>query len=196
MEERTKYLIKEYREYISSRDIYFNYINDYKSFTGSLLKHTREILNDNDTLFNFERKGNSREGAFTQKRSGFDIDGKQILVKVIKIRKDIEFVNQIHVYLHELTHLINNHNNQELNDIKLSTPQKEYVAETVSQSLLFSFVGGMLASELPPNNKWEQDEYITRWITNAKFSDKKIKEMWRQIIFSYNKITDVIIKNC
>lgn len=194
MDERKIKLLNKSREYIHSREIYFNYLSLYDSFETSVLKHTKEILNLFDTSFSFERKGNSREGALTQKKFKTKL-GEEKIIRKIKIRKDINLISQTHVFFHELTHLVNNHNNQELNDIRLSTPQKEYVAETTAQSLMFSFIGGLKASDLPPNNKWNQDEYIERWIKNAKFSDKKIKEMWRQINISYDYISIVILKN-
>ena len=193
MEERVEHLLKKYKNYISTRHIYFNYLNEYDSFTSSLLNHTQRILDSFETTFSFERSGNSREGALTQKKIKSPLGEERVIFKMIKIRSDISFINQIHVYFHELTHLVNNHNNQEKNEIKLSTPQKEYVAETVAQALLHSFVGGMKAKDLPPNNKWIQDEYIYRWIKNAKFSTKKINEMWRQINDSYIFIANEIL---
>ncbi len=195
MENRTRILLDRYKKYISTKEIYFNYLNDYESFETSLLPHTLEILDFFNTQFKFERRGNSREGALTQKKIRTSLGEIKILSRNLKIRKDINFINQVHVYFHELTHLVNNHNNQELNKIKLSTPQKEYVAETVAQSLLYSFVGGIKARDLPSNYKWKQEEYIERWIKNAKFSDKKIIEMWKQINNSYEFISKIILKN-
>lgn len=191
MNKRLDDLTKWYKEYIYSRDIFFNFIEGQNTFSNSVLKASRPILFSYNTIFQFERKGNNREGALTQKRINVFIDKKEILVKVIKIRKDTSFENQIHTYFHELAHLVNIHNKQI--DIKLSTPQKEYVAEVVAQALLFSFCGGKKIDNLEENNKWDQKEYINLWIKNAIFSKKKIEEMQRQIIFSYDYISKVIL---
>ncbi len=192
--DRVQSLIKQYKEFVSTREIYFNYISDYETFSSSVLKHTRPILFDKNATFNFERKGNNREGALTQKDTKLRIGGRPILTKVIKVRKDVEFELQLHTYFHELAHLINDHNNQSLNGTVLSRPQKEYVAETVAQALLYSFCGGMDVSELPSNNKWDHSKYIEGWIRKAKFSDEKIKVMWEQINFAYETIRDTILE--
>ncbi len=190
--DRTKELINRVEEYICSKEIYLNYIEDYETFASSILKHTRQILIDKNSVFNYERKGNNREGAFTQKDTKLRISGIPILTKVVKVRKDAPFVSQIHTYFHELAHLVNDHNSR-TNEITLSKPQKEYVAETTAQALLYSFVGGMKVKDLPSNNKWDQEIYIESWIRNAKFSEDKIKEMWRQIEFAYDLIKDTIL---
>ncbi len=190
---RVEELLKRSDEYINSREVYMNYLTEYEKFSSSILRHTREILLDKNTTFNFERKGNSREGALTQKDTKLRIGGRAILTKVIKVRKDVDFSLQLHTYFHELAHLINDHNNQTLNEGVLSKPQKEYVAETVAQALLYSFAGGMHVSELPSNNKWDQSKYIEGWISKAKFSEEKIDLMWKQIEFAYEKVKDTII---
>ncbi len=192
--DRVEQLINKYKEYISSRDIFFNYLEDYETFSSSVLKHTREILLSKNTMFNFERKGNNREGALTQKDTKLRIEGRPILTKVVKIRKDAPFALQLHTYFHELAHLVNDHNNQSLNELTLSTPQKEYVAEVTAQALLYSFAGGMLVEDLPSNNKWDQSLYIQGWIRKAKFSEDKIRVMWEQIEYAYNTIKDAIIE--
>ena len=193
MKKIEKLLIKKYESYISSRDVYFNYLEKYQNFSTSVLKHCRQILIEYNTSFEFERKGNVREGALTQKRLDLEIQNKPMLVKVIKIRKDVELISQIHVFFHELVHLVNNHNNQEWNEINLSLPQKEYVAEVCAQALLFSFVGGKYIYELPDNKKWDQSQYISMWIKNSKLSNNKIQEMWRQIEYSYDFISKSIL---
>lgn len=194
MDKRTQLLIDRYKEYIDSREVFFNYLEDYETFSSSILKHSRPILLEYNTAFNFERKGNNREGALTQKNLKEKIAGIHLLVKVVKVRKDIEFPLQIHTFFHELAHLVNNHNDQEMNHISLSTAQKEYVAEVTAQALLYSFVGGMKVEELPSNEKWDQSTYIYNWIKNAKFSDEKIDEMWKQIEFAYEKISNTILE--
>gem|GEM_PF-2535839 len=153
MNKYERILLDKYEKYISSREIYFNYLSDYETFSSSILKHCRPILLEYNTSFAFEKKGNVREGALTQKRLNLKINDKELLVKVIKIRKDVDFISQIHVFFHEIAHLVNNHNDQELNLIRLSTAQKEYVAEVTAQALLFSFVGGARVEELPYNEK-------------------------------------------
>ncbi len=195
MSSQKEYLIEKYKKFIDSKKIYFNYLIDYQTFSSSVLKHTRSILLDKNASFNFERKGNSREGALTQKYLNKRIAGIPILLKVVKIRKDVDFSSQLHTYFHELAHLVNNHEDQSSNKISLSTPQKEYVAEVVSQTLLFSFAGGLKVEELPSNNKWEQSLYISNWIKNAKFSEEKIKEMWKQINYAYDYISKIILEN-
>ncbi len=191
---RVDRLLSEHKEYILSRDIFFNYLEDYETFSSSVLKHTRPILLEFNTAFNFERKGNTREGAYTQKYMGEKVAGIHLKLKVVKVRKDAPFALQLHTYFHELAHLVNNHNEQHLNEDTLSRPQKEYVAETVAQALLYSFADGMKIEELPSNGKWDHSKYVESWIKNAKFSDAKIDEMWRQINYAYDKISDAIIE--
>lgn len=188
--DRVKYLIQRYNDYINSRDVYFNYYEEYDSFSSSVLKHTRSILFSKNTLFEFERKGNRREGALTTKTTNFKIGNVNIKSKKIKIRRDIDFRLQLSTYFHELSHLINDHNDR--NENSLSRPQKEYVAEVTSQALMYSFAGGLKVGDYPKNEKWDQNLYIYGWIKNAKFSDDKIEEMWRQIEFAYETIKDSI----
>ncbi len=145
-------------------------------------------------MFEFEKEGNVREGALTQKKLNYKIDNIPMFLKVIKIRKNIDFSSQIHTYFHELSHLVNEHEIKKNNN-SLSYSQKEYVAEVCAQALLYSFVGGSKISDLPSNNKWDRSNYIYSWIRNARMSDKKIDEMWKQINFAYNKISDSILKN-
>lgn len=189
---RTELLLKRYKDYVSGREIYFDYTKDYEKFSSSVLKHTRTILFDNNATFSFERKGNSREGALTQKDTKLRIEGKAILTKVVKVRRDVDFVHQLHTYFHELAHLINEHNTH--GRLLLSTPQKEYVAETVAQALLYSFAGGLLIQDMPSNDKWDQSLYIENWIKRAKFSEDKINLMWEQIELAYDTIRDSILE--
>ncbi len=185
-------LINRYKEYVSSREIFFNYVEDYESFSSSVLKHTRPILFEKNALFEFERKGNSREGALTTKTTGYKIAGVNIKSKKIKIRRGIDFTLQLSTYFHELAHLINDHNDRD--DNKLSRPQREYVAEVTSQALMYSFCGGLKVEDFPPNEKWDHSLYILSWIRNAKFSEEKINIMWEQIETTYNKVKDAILE--
>ncbi len=189
--DRVEKLMQQYKDYVSSREIYFNYVEDYESFSSSVLKHTRPILFSKNALFEFERKGNNREGALTTKTTGIKIGGVNIKSKKVKIRRGIEFELQLSTYFHELAHLINDHNDRE--DGILSRPQKEYVAEVTSQALMHSFVGGLKVEDFPSNGKWDHTQYIYGWIRKAKFSEEKIKLMWEQIEFAYDSIRDSII---
>ncbi len=189
---RTDKLIKQYKDYVSSREIYLNYVEDYESFSSSVLKHTRQILFDHNALFEFERKGNNREGALTTKSTGVRIGGVSIKSKKVKIRRGIDFVLQLSTYFHELAHLVNNHNDR-ANNI-LSTAQREYVAEVSSQALMYSFVGGLKVEDFPSNGKWDHSMYVYGWIRKAKFSDEKIKIMWNQIEYTYDLIKNVILE--
>ncbi len=191
MDERVKLLIERYKEYVCSREIYFNYVEDYESFSTSVLKHTRPILFEKNALFEFERKGNNREGALTTKTTGYKIAGVNIKSKKVKIRRGIDFTLQLSTYFHELAHLVNDHNDR--NENVLSRPQREYVAEVVSQALMYSFCGGLKVEDFPPNDKWNHSLYILNWIRNAKFSDEKIDIMWNQIESCYNLIKDSIL---
>lgn len=191
-----KELIKRYKKYISSHNIEFNYLEEFETFSSSVLRHTRPLLIEYNTTFHFERKGNKREGALTQREiRDITIEGRSLLSRVVKIQRGIEFSLQIHTYFHELTHMINNHIEQEKNDIQLTTAQKEYVAEVTAQSLIYTFCGGMLVDELPDNGKFDQTTYIEAWINGAQFSKEKIDEMWRQIEFAYSKISAIILEN-
>lgn len=187
-------LINWYIDYINEREIYFDYLSEYKTFSSSVLRHSRPILLEYNTVFNFERKGNNREGALTQKNLNEKVAGISLLVKTIKIRKDISFPLQIHTYFHELTHLVCNHNDQYNNEISLSTGQKEYVAEVTAQALLFSFCGGMLVENLPSNDKWDHSKYINNWVNASAFGKEKIKECKRQIQYAYEKISDTLLE--
>ncbi len=189
--ERVNRLLYMYKEYVSTRDIFFNYVEDYESFSSSVLKHTRAILFDKNTLFEFERKGNNREGALTTKTTGHKIAGVSIKSKKVKIRRGIDFTLQLSTYFHELAHLVNDHNDRD--DNSLSRPQREYVAEVTSQALMYSFCGGLRVEDFPPNEKWDHSLYIYSWIRNAKFSEEKIRIMWEQIEFAYNNIKDSIL---
>ncbi len=193
MKDKNKSLIDRSSKYILNSKIYMDYTIEYDSFSSSILKHTRQLLIDKNAMFEFERKGNNREGALTQKDTKLRVGGRPILAKVIKVRRDVEFVSQIHTYFHELAHLLNNHNNQSMNEGVLTNPQKEYVAETVAQALLYSFVGGLTVDKLPSNDKWDQTKYIEGWISNAKFSEEKIDLMWKQIDFAYSVISVQIL---
>lgn len=188
-------LLISYKNFVKKNNIYFNYLDKYEYFTNSVLKHTQSLLIEYNATFSFERKGNLREGVFTQKEIKNLINGQSGSIKIIKIRKDTLFISKIHTYFHELVHLINNHNNQELNKIKLSTPQKEYVAEVTSQALIYSFCGGLLIENIPSNKKWDHTIYVKEWIKNAKMTKIKISEMWKQISFSYDLISKTIINN-
>lgn len=192
--ERVEELIKRYKEFVETREIYFNYVEDYETFSSSVLKHTRPILFDNNALFEFERKGNNREGALTTKTTNYKVAGVNIKSKKIKVRRGIEFELQLSTYFHELAHLINKHNDQSMNEAVLSRPQKEYVAEVTSQALMYSFVGGLKVEDFPPNGKWDQSLYIYSWIRKAKFSKEKIDVMWKQIEKSYEIIRDSILE--
>lgn len=195
MDKNKKELINWYINFVESRKVYMNYFEEYKTFSSSLLKHSRPLLLEYNTVFNYERKGNSREGALTQKDLKQNVGGVHLLVKTIKIRKNIDFKLQAHTYFHELAHLVCNHNDQERNKTSLSKGQKEYVAETVAQALLWSFCGGITVNELPSNEKWDQSNYILGWVRQSVFGKEKIKECKRQIEFSYNKIlTALLIK--
>ncbi|BDU67666.1 MAG: hypothetical protein TYPL_3190 [Candidatus Tyloplasma litorale] len=189
------YLINEYKNFVKNRKIYFNYSDLNKKFTSSILKNTRDILNEYNTLFSYEKKGNKREGALIKKPFNEKLKEIKIYKKTIKVRFDADFESKAHVYFHELGHLVNNHEDNNKNEIKLSIPQKEYVAEVIAQALLFSFFDGMLVSQLKNNSKSNKEKYIENWIKNAKFSNSKIEEMWRQINFGYEKISKIIIKN-
>lgn len=189
--DRVEELIKRYEDFVKSRKIYFNYVEDYETFSSSVLKHTRQILFDNNALFEFERKGNNREGALTTKTTGIKIGGVSIKSKKVKIRRGIDFRLQLSTYFHELTHLINNHNDKK-NNI-LSVPQKEYVAEVTSQALMYSFVGGLKVKDFPSNGKWDHSLYIYGWIRKAKFSKEKINLMWEQINDTYKLIAETIV---
>lgn len=191
--DRVNKLIDRYKSYVESREIYFNYVEDYETFSSSVLKHTRPILFEKNALFEFERKGNNREGALTTKTTNYKVAGVNIKSKKVKIRRDIDFVLQLSTYFHELVHLINDHNARG-SDAVLSSPQKEYVAEVTSQALMYSFVGGIKVEDFPSNNKWDHTQYIYNWIRNAKFSEAKINEMWNQIETSYNKIREIILE--
>ncbi len=186
-------LLKWSHDFIVSKPIEMNYLDEYETFASSLLKHTRTLLLEYNTTFQWERKGNSRDGALTQKNLKEKIDNLNLLVKVVKIRKDVPFSSQIHTYFHELTHLICNHNNQNMNEGEiLTTAQKEYVAETTAQALLHSFVGGMTVEQLESNEKWDATKYIESWVKAGTFSKKKIIEMFKQIEWSYNVISKQI----
>ena len=197
MKEKNKidFLLNKYIEFVNSTSTHMDYLSEYNTFSSSILKHTRPLLLEYNTTFQWERKGNTREGALTQKNLHKNVAGINLLVKVIKIRKDTEFLSQIHTYFHELTHLVCNHNDQQLNDYTLTTPQKEYVAEVTAQALLSTFVGGIKIEEIPKTDKWDPKDYILSWIKSGKFSDKKILVMWEQINFSYEKIRNSIIEN-
>ncbi len=195
MDKVKKELIDWYINFVESREVYMNYLEEYETFTSSLLKHSRPLLLEYNTVFNYERKGNNREGALTQKDLKEKVGGIHLLVKTIKIRKDIDFALQVHTYFHELAHLVCDHNDQDRNYTSLSTGQKEYVAETVAQALLRSFCGGMEVNELPSNNKWDQSDYILGWVKQSAFGKEKIKECKRQIEYAYEKIsTSLLIK--
>lgn len=189
MDKQKQKLIDWYIDFVETREVYMNYLEEYETFASSILKHTRPILLEHNAAFNYERKGNNREGALTQKDLKQNVAGIHLLLKTIKIRKDIDFSLQIHTYFHELAHLVLNHNDQSKNDKVLSTGQKEYVAETVAQALLYSFCGGMVVGELPSNEKWDQEDYIAGWVRNSVFGKDKIKECHSQIEYAYNKIS-------
>ncbi len=190
--DRVDLLIKRYKEYVSSREIILNYVEDYDSFSSSALKHTRQILFDHNALFEFERRGNNREGALTTKSTGVKIGGVSIKSKKVKVRRGIDFTLQLSTYFHELAHLVNNHNDR--NNNILSTAQREYVAEVSSQALMYSFVGGLKVEDFPSNGKWDHSMYVYGWIRNAKFSEEKIKIMWDQIEYTYNLIKNSIVE--
>ncbi len=193
MNDRVNELLKQYKDYVNSREIYFNYVEEYESFSKSVLKHTRQVLFDKNALFEFERKGNNREGALTTKVTDVKIGGVSIKSKKVKIRRDIDFILQLSTYFHELVHLVNDHNIRSKTEELLSRPQKEYVAEVTSQALMYSFVGGIKVEDYPHNNKWDQTQYVYGWIRKAKFSDKKVKMMWEQINYSYEYISKTIL---
>lgn len=185
----TEYLIKKYEDFVFSREIYFNYLTKFDSFSSSILKHTIDILFEHNTTFHFERKGNKRDGALTQKV--IKNENFRGSIKIIKIRRDVSFGSQIHIYFHELVHLINNH--YDFLSV-LSTPQKEYVAEVTAQALMYSFCGGKKICELENNGKWEKEKYIERWIERARISKEKENLMWEQIENSYTKISKKILE--
>ncbi len=193
MSDRVNDLLSQYKDFVSSREIFFNYVEEYESFSKSVLKHTRSILFSKNALFEFERKGNNREGALTTKVTNVKIGGVSIKSKKVKIRRDIDFTLQLSTYFHELVHLVNDHNIRTKHEELLSRPQKEYVAEVTSQALMYSFVGGIKVEDFPHNNKWDHTQYIYGWIRKAKFSDEKIRIMWEQINYSYNLIKDTIL---